>query len=214
MAIELTKTYCIYQAQTKLLELGVEVAEARNWNKPDIQAKIDLGIKIRMWLKALQYSDYLETQAVNRLVYTLANLANVNAIPYAPVVTTVSTPAILIGGTTNVTNNYYTDATNFSAVDIEAETSIGDSFSYTLSNGVRWEYTLINNAGTALRKGSFSTGWLSDGSDIDDGSELSTADIGDTSGVTLSTDINAGNVRLLVTATSDNWRISGKRYLD
>src|SRR5687768_12706867 len=95
--IELTQAYVTYQAQTKLLELGVEVAEARNWNKEEIQDKISLGIKIRLWLKALSYSTYLEKDAIDRLVYTLADLCDANAIPYAPVVTTVEPPTILVG---------------------------------------------------------------------------------------------------------------------
>jgi hypothetical protein len=35
--------------------------------------------------------------------------------------------------------------------------------------------------------------------------ETSTNDLGDTSDVTLSVDISAGNMRLLATVTSDNW---------
>jgi hypothetical protein len=37
--------------------------------------------------------------------------------------------------------------------------------------------------------------------------ELSSADIGDTSGVSLSMDIVAGNLRLLATVLTDNWSI-------
>lgn len=210
--VELTRTYVIYQAQTKLLELATEIAEARNVNKPEIKEKLILNTKIRLWLKALQYYTYLEKSAIDKLVYCLADLCDANALPYSPQITTVEQPDLIIGGSTSVTNVTSSDSTAFSNLTVTSPSEVIDSFAYTLSNGVRWEYNI--RTATTMRKGSFSTGWLSDGSDIDDGVDISTAEIGDTSPVVLSCDISGGNVRLIATVSSGTWTISGKRYLD
>lgn len=212
MNVELTKSFVTYQAQTRLLELGVEVAEAKRWNDEETQEKINLGIKIRLWLKALQYSDYLEKQQIDRLVHTLADLCNAIALPYAPVVTTVAPPSIIVGGTTTVTNNYSADSTAFSNSDVDTPSEVVDSFSVASARGAVWHYTIRNQAGTSQRSGVVTASWLADGTLVY--SENSTADIGTTVGVVaLSVTYSNPNIQLVATVSSSNWLIEGDRFL-
>jgi hypothetical protein len=211
--IELTQSYVTYQAQTKLLELAKEIAEAR-LIKGELVGKYNLAVKIRMWLKALSYSAYLDKPTIDKLVLCLSQLCDANALPYAPVITSIEAPTLSIGGSRTTNNITYAAGTTFQNLDVDTSTEVVDSFAVSLSNGAVWEYLIINSGGTALRKGTFSTGWLSDGSEIADGSDVSCAEIGDTSDVVLSVDISGGNVRLKATAASDNWIVKGTRYLD
>ena len=205
-----------YQSLTKLSELVDDYVAIKRLDSTKAQELLLQISKLRIWLKALDYSDFLTQEQRYKIVYCLTEIAGIYEFPTAPVLANVNRPAILIGGgggTTTINNNY--DAgTPFLNSDVDSPSEVVDTFAISLSNGVRWEYTIINSAGTALRKGSISAGWLSDGSDIDTGAEVSTAEIGDTSPVTLDADVNAGNVRLIATVSSNNWIVQGKRYLD
>jgi hypothetical protein len=212
MALELTKTYVVSQSQVKLLELGVEVAEARNWNKPEIQAKIELGIRIRMWLKALQYSDYLETKAVNRLVYTLADLANVNAIPYAPLLTSVASPSYIIGerGRTGLTGPEGPEGGGvpFSETNVQTD-KIVDSFDISLSPAADWSVVIYGPDGMRVQR--IIGGWSDDGSEYDDDGGDGIIIYGDTSPVTISTVVTGTTAQLFATVTDGEWTIKGTR---
>jgi hypothetical protein len=212
MQIRLTQDFVVYQAETKLLELGVEVATAKNWKKPEIEEKIQRGIKIRLWLKALLYSDYLEQDAIERLYYRLADLCDAIALPYAPVITTHEPPAITLGGTTNVTNNYSSDSTEFENTDVDTPSEVVDSFSAASARGAVWHYTIRNQAGTSQRSGIVVASWLADGTLV--WNEESSGDIGTTIGtVTLSVVYTAPNITLVATVSSSNWVIEGDRFL-
>lgn len=212
--IELTQSYVTYQAQTKLLELGIDLCDGRlRLSRPELREKFNQAVKIRLWLKALSYSDYLEKEQIDLLVYCLADLCDANAIPYAPVVSSVSRPSILVGGTTNIINNYYTDATDFSNPDVDIGTEDLDTFAATLARGAVWHYTIRDQAGVNQRSGIVVASWLASGSSIVY-TEESTADIGTTIGVvTLSVDYSSPNIRLRATSTSNNWICEGTRYL-
>jgi hypothetical protein len=210
---ELTKTYCIYQAQTRLLELGVEVAESRSWNKAEIQEKINLGIKLRMWLKALQYSDYLEKSVIDRLVYTLADLCDANAIPYAPVITTVEPPSILVGIQGNQGDQGEQGdeggGVPFSYEDIQIDTVV-DSFPITTSRGVEYSINIFGDDGMRTMK--LVGGWSADGTDYGDDGGDGTDDIyGDTSPVTMSIVVVGSLAQLFAQVTSGTWTINGTR---
>ena len=58
--------------------------------------------------------------------------------------------------------------------------------------------------GTSVRAGTLMSAWI--GSTVTY-AETSTQDIGDTSGVDLTTALNGGNIELKATTTSDNWSI-------
>lgn len=208
--VELTRTYVTYQAQTKLLELATEIAEIRNINKAEVKEKIVLATKIRLWLKALQYYAYLEKNAIDKLVYCLADLCDANALPYSPQITTVEQPDLIIGGSTSVTNITSSDFTDWSNLDVDIGTEVLDSFAVTLARGAVWYYTARN--GVNQRSGMVIGSWLADGSSVVY-SEDSTEDIGDTSQVTLSVDYSASLIRLNATVTSNDWIIEGSRLL-
>lgn len=97
--------------------------------------------------------------------------------------------------------------TVFANTDVDIGTEVIDSFPLSSATGVDWDYTISN--GTNRKKGRFSASW--NGSTIQT-SEQSTLQIG-TIDITLSADINGSNIRLLATATSNDWRVSGNRTL-
>jgi hypothetical protein len=213
MNIELTKSYVVYQAQTKLLELDVEVAEAQKLNKPEINEKIDLATRTRLWLKALQYSDYLEKSTIDLLVYCLADICDANAIPYAPVITTVDPPSILVGipGDDGATGPEGPEGGGvpFSSSGVDEDTVI-DQFAITESRGV--EYTInIYDSGANMRVMRLQAGWTSDGSDYADDGGIGTTIIGDTSPVTMSVVVTGSIVQLFAAVTSGEWTIEGTR---
>ena len=72
------------------------------------------------------------------------------------------------------------------------DASIGIFFDYVVSNG------------TNLRAGTVTA--VHDGTNVEF-TETSTNDLGDTSDLVLSVDLNGGNVRLLATAASNNWSV-------
>lgn len=203
-----------YQGRTKLAELAEEIVELKRLNAPDAKAKIKKAKMIRLWLKALDYKAYLSREQREKIWYALIHIAGINEFPIAPILQLRERPNILTGGSQGAPGANGKDASvSFANSDVDTPSEVIDSFATSLSNGVRWEYTIINGAGTALRKGSISAGWLTSGA-VESGAEITATEIGDTSGVTLSVDINGGNVRLIATVTSNDWSIKGKRYLD
>jgi hypothetical protein len=83
-----------------------------------------------------------------------------------------------------------------------------DSFSTTLGDAIIWEYKI--KKGNNLVTGRIQGTW--DGSGNINETNTYTAQLG-TIDVTLNVDINGGNVRLLADITSDDWEISGNRYI-
>lgn len=94
--------------------------------------------------------------------------------------------------------------------DIDIGTEVIDSFSDILGKAAFWDYVVYN--GVNLRAGIIYSCWESSSNNIVY-NETSTTDIGDTSAVSLSTDINSNNVRLLATTTTDNWSVKVSRKL-
>ena len=83
-----------------------------------------------------------------------------------------------------------------------------DSFAAALGDAIIWEYKI--KKGNNLKTGRIQGAWDSLGNitENDEGpAALGTID------VTLGVDIDAGNVRLKATLTSDDWEISGNRYI-
>jgi len=97
--------------------------------------------------------------------------------------------------------------TTFENLDVDTGTENADLFATTLGNSCTWEYHVKN--GTNLRAGLITVAW--DATNISDLSIVDTSDIGDTSQLTFTADIDSGNVRLRATATTDNWVVKGIR---
>jgi hypothetical protein len=205
-----------YQARTVLGDLAFDISKARKLNDPATKKKIKKAKMIRLWLKALDYKAYLSREQREKIWYALIHIAGVNDFPLAPILQERSRPDILIGsggGGDTIINNTYGSGETFINSDVDTPSEVLDSFIIGLSNGARWEYTIINSAGTILRKGSISVGWLNDGT-LTNTLELSTSEIGDTSPVVLSVAYSAGSIQLIATVSSNNWIVKGTRYLD
>jgi len=94
-------------------------------------------------------------------------------------------------------------------VDTGAETV--DTFPDTAGDGAEWLYVI--KKGTAnLRTGHMLAAWDANLNTVAY-AEDSTEDLGDTSDLALTVDINSNNVRFLATAASDNWSVKAFRRL-
>jgi len=199
-----------YQALTKLAELAGEYVAIKRLDSDKAQKILMQMTRIRLWARALDSESFLTQQQKDKIMYALIQFSGIYDFPTAPILSNVERPAILIGtggSTINITNNY--DAgTPFQNSDIDIGTETVDSFATSLGSGVVWHYTVSN--GTAQRSGIFTSTWLA----TIDSSEQSTPDIGaSTDDLVLSADISAGSVRLRATAASNNWSVTGRRYL-
>lgn len=100
------------------------------------------------------------------------------------------------------------DFTTFENIDVNlAATEDVDTFLASLAYGVIWE--VVVRKGTNRRKVRVDATW--EGTNINS-SQGNVVDLG-TIDVTLTVDINGGNVRLRATTTSDDWIVSGNRTL-
>lgn len=213
--IEVTQDYVVYQGQTRLLQLAVEIAQSRSVIKPEIKAKIQNATELRLWLEALNYESYLTREAREKIWYALMDIGNLNDIPYAPTLTTNEPPSILVGipGPTGATGA--TGATGggiaFSASNVAVDTVV-DSFDITLTGSAQWQYEITD--GTNKRVETLTGTWLPDGSQfVDDGGITLDPEIGDTSDVTFAINISGSTVQLIASVTGGTWNISGSRIL-
>lgn len=97
-----------------------------------------------------------------------------------------------------------------SNVDIDTGTETVDSFADTDGKAAFWDYVAVSGAN--IRAGRIMAAWDA-GTDGIVFTESSTGDVGDTSGVSFSVDINANTVRLRCAVTSDNWAVYATRVL-
>jgi hypothetical protein len=212
MAIELTQDLIAYQAGTKLIELAVETAEVRNPLK--LKDKIKQGAKIHRWLQALDYSDYLSKSTRDRIVRCLVEIAEINALPVAPVLGNVQQPGILVGipgrqgdqGPTGPEGG----GVPFSATNVTEDT-ICDSFPITESRGVEYTINIYDDSAGAMRIMRLGAGWTADGSSYKDDGGIGDTVIGDCSGITMSVIVSGSTVQLFASVTSGEWTIEGTR---
>ncbi len=203
----------MYQARTALATLGDQIAAIRDLTKPIVIAKIKQAAKIRYWLKALDYKDFLTRQQREQIWYSLIEISGIYNFPTAPVLGLRTRPAILVGiqgpqGETGPAGP--SGGTAFTSTSINGTTT-SDSFAFSLGSAAIWEYTITD--GTNQRSGTIEATWLSSGASIDCGAEITGTELGSTSTVTLSADINSGSVRLRATAASTAWTIKGTRLI-
>jgi len=108
MAIESIKTEVSedavrYQARTSLATLALDIANKRiiDWSK------VKKAAKIRYWLKALDYKEFLTKTQRLQILYKLIEISGVNDFPTSPVLELHTRPNIEInggGGSGSVTN--------------------------------------------------------------------------------------------------------------
>lgn len=89
-----------YQALTKLTQLSLDIASARNLN--EVTDKILLATKIRLWLRALQYKNYITRDQRYQIIYALIDLSGIYEFPIAPVLTLTPRPSVYINGAETV----------------------------------------------------------------------------------------------------------------
>jgi hypothetical protein len=208
MATTATQDNVVYAARTKLLDLAYQTASTRNLLK--VSKEIQQGTNIFLWLSALDSSAYLTFLQREKIWTCLREIADINELPVAPLLGVIGRD-VTIGGGNTITNIYnYDNGTIFENADADTGTENADSLPVTDGYGAVWFYTIRKT--TNQRSGVIQASWLSDGSSIVTQHD-STNDIGTTTGVTLSVDYSGGNIRLRITADSDNWIISGRRYI-
>jgi hypothetical protein len=95
-------------------------------------------------------------------------------------------------------------------IDIDIGTETVDYFADTSGDGCVWHFVV--KSGVNLRAGEVVACWESV-SDVVEYTETSTNDIGDTTDLTLSVDVDSNNIRLRATASSDNWQVKTMRML-
>lgn len=212
MQTEITKSFVEFQSQTRLLELATEIAETKNLSKTKKEQV--LATKIRIFLKALQYSDYLTKSQIDNLTYILVDLSDANAIPYAPVVTSVTAPSILVGisGRQGIQGEQGNEGGGvpFSYEDITIDTVV-DSFAVSESRGVEYTINLYDDAASAMRTMRIQGGWNVDGSVYGDDGGIGQTIQGDCSGISVSIIVTGSTVQLFASVTSGTWNISGTR---
>jgi len=97
-----------------------------------------------------------------------------------------------------------------SNTDIDTGTESVDTFADTVADGCTWQYVVKKS--TNLRSGTIKAVWEAAGNTVQY-AESSTPDLGDTSDLTFTVDINSNSVRLLATAASDNWSVKAIRFM-
>jgi len=100
-------------------------------------------------------------------------------------------------------DNVLPSISNQENLDVDSAASeVVAQVSSTLYMGVFFDFVIKN--GSNMRSGTVYA--VHDGTNVEF-TETSTADLGNTLGVTLSVDLSGGNIRLLATTTTDNWVI-------
>lgn len=85
-----------YQAQTKLVNLGVENYNAYEEGKLAEDA-LEQGLSIIELLKALEYKDFLSIEEQENILYCLIEIAEINDYPASPQLSPLPKPDILVG---------------------------------------------------------------------------------------------------------------------
>ena len=200
-----------YQSLTKLSELVDQYVAIKRLDSAKAQELLLQITRIRILLKALDYSEFLTQEQRYKIVYCLTSVAEIYEFPTAPVLANVNRPAILVGGSggTTTVNNTYDAGTPAENTSITIGTENVDTFATSLGSSVVWNYTVTN--GTNQRGGLFGASWI--GSTIDTWEQSGPDLVGSTSDLVLSADISAGSVRLRATAASNTWSVTVRRYL-
>lgn len=98
--------------------------------------------------------------------------------------------------------------------NIDTGTTTVDSFGDTTAYGAVWRYVIDNGPGTNMRIGIIHAVWDTvSGSTPEMIPDVSSADIGDTSGVSFAVTKSGTTVQLEMTVGSDDWTFYGLRTL-
>lgn len=112
--IEVNEASIIYQARTKLSTLATSIAGARKIQSPETEKLILQSSKIKLFLKALDYNEFLTREQRERIWYALIEVSEIYDFPTAPLLEPSSRPDILLGysvtnevtGLTELTNGH------------------------------------------------------------------------------------------------------------
>jgi hypothetical protein len=85
-----------FQASTKLVNLGLEIASSKDLD--EVVDQLLLATKIRLWLKGLQYENYISREQRDQIVYALIDLSGIYEFPIAPVLSPSNRPNVYING--------------------------------------------------------------------------------------------------------------------
>ena len=157
------------------------------------------GQKIEKVTSATLTTEFEETSSLS--VTIGASLLDADVVEF------IVAGAYILDSTDATTLQKFTSVEN---IDVDTGIEVVDSFADTLGRGVFWFYTVEKD--TNIRSGLIRVGFDAS-SDAVVFTETMTHDLGDTSGVTFSVDIDSNLVRLLATAGSDNWEIYVNRMI-
>ena len=85
-----------YQALTKLVELGYNNSLAYELGKTD-EDSLEKGLSLIDLLTALEYSDGLNNEEIENILYCLIEIAEINSFPSFPILSNVPKPDIIVG---------------------------------------------------------------------------------------------------------------------
>jgi hypothetical protein len=124
------------------------------------------------------------------------SLFSVNDISGLPIIEVFSDNTILMG-------NYLAPSLNTTArISLTAGTNTIYSIPISAYTGAFVDYTLINTGSTSARAGNLMTIWTTGTTEF---TEVSTNDIGSTTGVTFSTSLSGSNALIRASATTSGW---------
>lgn len=108
----------------------------------------------------------------------------------------------------------YAAETRIKLSNIDTGTTTVDSFGDTTAYGVIWRFVIDNGSGANMRIGVIQAVWdtTPDSTPVAT-AEVSSSDIGDTSGVSFAVDKSGTTIRLRITVGSDDWTFYGLRTL-
>lgn len=89
----ISESALIYKAETRLADLANEIAATRRISKAE--DKILEATKIRLWLMALDYKNYLTREQRERIWYGLAELVHIYDYSKPPVLDSMSQPTLV-----------------------------------------------------------------------------------------------------------------------
>jgi microcystin-dependent protein len=210
--IQLTEDYVYYQSETRLLDLAYDLAGIPKLSSKEAEDKINKATKIRLWLEALDYSDYLTRSDRESIWYCLGAIAEVNDYPYTPTSRNVQAPSIVVGipGAPGATGPVGPEGGGVPFSAMLSSDGLVDSFDISLARAAEWKYSIYSSAGQ--RAGEIVGGWSSDGVSFGDNGGIDTTDIyGDTSPVSISVVVIGTTASLFATVSSGTWTIEGTR---
>jgi hypothetical protein len=90
----LTEESAVFQARTKLTKLALDIASSKDLDS--VVKPLLWATKIRLFLKALDYKNYLTAAQRNKLLYALIDVSNIYSAINSPVLEKTTVPDQLV----------------------------------------------------------------------------------------------------------------------